>query len=189
MDQIYIIYDALRDGYFYVVSLLLLAYWIKKKQRPFLKNIIVSSNTLSLLTYLIFICNSLYILYAIIQPFNDERDIFFKYRIAGPYSVYYWIPFINSMIIFLLLLFRKPRNSIWITVWMVISAAPFIYNYLIIWLTNSFRDYLPSSWSFQNSTYQHIYSHLIYIVFLAATYFIRRFFQNKNNLKSTSLMK
>jgi hypothetical protein len=187
MELLYWIYDALNDAYFYIVGLLLLAYWLIKKHRPWLKEIIVSSNTLSLLTYLIFIYNSLYILYAIIQPFNDERDIFFKYRIAGPYSAYYWIPFINSMIIFILLLFRKSRNSIWITVWMVISSAPFIYDYLFIWLLTSFRDYLPSSWSVQNSNYLAIYPYIIYIFFLAATYYIRKYFKNKMARESTNL--
>ena len=110
MGLLYFIYDALIDGYFYVVALLLLSYWLIKKQRTLLKEIIVSSNILSLLMYFMFICNALYILYPIIQTFNDERDIFFKYRIAGPYHTYFWIPFINGIIIFILLLFNKTRN-------------------------------------------------------------------------------
>lgn len=184
---VFTLYEVLSDGYFYVLLFLLLAYWVIKKQRPLLKEIIISSNILSLITYLFFICHALYTLYPIIQPFNDERDIFFKYRIVGPYSYYNWVPFINSLAIFILLLFKKPRNSIWITVWMVISSAPFLYEKLIVWITNLYRNYLPSSWSVYHTDFFHSYPPLIYMFFLAITYFIRKYFINKKIQKAANL--
>lgn len=181
------IYNILVDGYFYVVLLLLLAYLLIKKQRPFLKEVIISSNLLSLVTYLLFIVHSIYTLYPLIQPFNDERDTFFKYRIVGPYSYGNWIPFINALIIFILLLFKKPRNTIWITVWVLISSAPFIYEKLIIWISMQFRDYVPSSWSVYYKDPFHNYPWLVYLFILAITYFIRKYFTNKKIKESANL--
>ncbi len=181
------IYNILVDGYFYVVLILLLTYLLIKKQRPFLKEVIISSNLLSLITYLLFIIHSIYTLFPLIQPFNDERDVFFTYRIAGPYSYSYWIPLINGLAIFLFLLFRKHRNSIWITVWILISATPFIYEQLIIWITMQFRDYVPSSWSVYYKDFFHSYPSPIYLFLLAITYFIRRHFTNKKIKESANL--
>lgn len=168
------IYNVLANGYFYVVLLLLIAYLLLKKQRTFLKEIIISSNVLSLITYLLFIIHSIYILYPLIQPFNDERDLFFKYRISGPYSHYFWVSIINSLIIFILLLFKKSRNSVWMTVWIVISSAPFNYESLILWITSLYRDYIPSSWSVHYTNFFYNYPSVLYTCFLTMTYFIRK---------------
>ena len=187
MNLLDYIYNVLANGYFYVTLFLLLAYLFLKKQRAVLKEIIISSNLLSLITYLLFIIHSIYILYPLIQPFNDERDIFFKYRIAGPYSHYFWLSLINSLIIFILLLFKKPRNSVWITVWMFISSAPFNYERLILWITSLYRDYLPSSWSVYHTDFFYNYPFVVYILFLALTVFIRKYLK-KRDIPETSTL-
>lgn len=181
------VYDVLSNGYFYVVFFLLLAYLLLKKRRPFLKEVIISSNLLSLITYLLFIIHSIFILYPLIKPFNDDRDIFFSYRIAGPYSTYYWLSVINSVLIFTFLLFKKHRNAVWITFWIVLSSAPFNYERLVIWITSLYRDYLPSSWSVYHTDFIYNYPWFAYLFVLAVTYIARKYFTNKKIKESANL--
>lgn len=181
------IYNVLNEGYFYVVLFLLIAYLIIKKKRSVLKEIIITSNGLWLITYLLFIINSIYILYPLVQPFNDDRDVFFSYRISGPYSFSFWILLLVGLTTFILLLFRKYRKSIRITIWLVLFSAPFNYEKLIIWITSLYRDYLPSSWSVYHKDFFHNYPWLIYLLILTVTHFIRQFFIKRKTPESANL--
>lgn len=176
MNLFNFIYDVLVEGYFFIVLFLLIAYLFLKKKRTFLKEVIISSNILSIFTFLFFICYSLYTIYPLLNYVKQEGYAFLLYRIAGPYSYVFWIRFVSSLTLFILLLFKKPRSSIWITVWILISTAPFIYEQLIIWITMQFRDYVPSSWSVYHRDFFHNYPWLIYLLILSATHFIRQFF-------------
>ena len=187
MNLLNFIYDVLVDGYFYVVLILLLAYLFLKKQRLFLKEVIISSNVLSIFTYFIFICYSLYTIYPLLHYTKQEGYASLLYRIAGPYSYVFWIRFINSLALFILLLFKKTRSSIWITVWILISTAPFIYEQLIIWITMQFRDYIPSSWSVYHRDFFHNYPWLTYLLTLTVTHFIRQFFMKRKTPESANL--
>ena len=179
MDILHYIYNILANGYFYVVLILLVSYLILEKQHHLLKEIIISSNVLSLITYLLFVIDGIYTLYPLIRQFNDERDIFFSYRISGPYGIYNWVAFINALFIFVLLLIKKIRNSIWITAWILLCSAPFNYERLIIWITSLYRDYIPSTWSAYSKGFFDNSPWLDYLSFLVITYFIRKHFIKK----------
>lgn len=77
-----------------------------------------------------------------------EQDIFFKYRIAGPYGWSYWLMMTCNVISPQLFWFRKLRRSVLFTFIMsiVVNIGMWFERFVII-VSSLYRDYLPSSWS------------------------------------------
>ena len=179
--------QALLYGYVYILPFLLLSYWILKRFRPVLKEIIMCSNILSLFGHLLKIYFSLLQLKEIFQPTNEQSAYFSKLRIFGPYSFSYWIPFVISLALFILLLFKKPRNSIWISISIVVGSFPYFFERLIVWLTSYYRDYIPSSWSVYYTFKVVIIPQAGYLVLLFITYLIRKQLNRRKIQESANL--
>lgn len=77
-----------------------------------------------------------------------EQDVFFKYRIAGPYGWSYWLMMTCNVISPQLFWFRKLRRSVLFTFIMsiVVNIGMWFERFVII-VSSLYRDYLPSSWS------------------------------------------
>jgi len=77
-----------------------------------------------------------------------EQDIFFKYRIAGPYGWAYWLMMTCNVITPQLFWVKKLRRNIAFTFLMsvVVNIGMWFERFVII-VTSLYRDYLPSSWS------------------------------------------
>jgi molybdopterin-containing oxidoreductase family membrane subunit len=77
-----------------------------------------------------------------------EQDIFFKYRIAGPYGWSYWLMMTCNVISPQLFWFRKLRRNVLFTFIMsiVVNIGMWFERFVII-VSSLYRDYLPSSWS------------------------------------------
>lgn len=179
--------QALLYGYVYILPFLLLSYWILKRFRPFLKEVIIGANILSLVGYTLKIYFSLMQLKEVFQTTDDQTAHFYQLRIFGPYGFAYWIPFITSLVMFVLLLFKKPRNSVWISLCVVLFSFPYFYERLVILVTHYFRDYLPSSWSVYYSYKFVIAPPLGYIVLLFITHMIRKQLKGMKIKESTNL--
>lgn len=77
-----------------------------------------------------------------------EQDIFFKYRIAGPYGWSYWLMMTCNVVSPQLFWFRKLRRNVTFTFIMsiVVNIGMWFERFVII-VSSLYRDYLPSSWS------------------------------------------
>jgi len=77
-----------------------------------------------------------------------EQDIFFKYRIAGPYGWSYWLMMTCNVITPQLFWSKKLRRNIAFTFLMsiVVNVGMWFERFVII-VSSLYRDYLPSSWS------------------------------------------
>jgi molybdopterin-containing oxidoreductase family membrane subunit len=77
-----------------------------------------------------------------------EQDIFFKYRIAGPYGWSYWLMMTCNVISPQLFWSRKLRRNVLFTFIMsiVVNIGMWFERFVII-VSSLYRDYLPSSWS------------------------------------------
>lgn len=77
-----------------------------------------------------------------------EQDIFFKYRIAGPYGWSYWLMMTCNVVSPQLFWFRKLRRNVTFTFIMsiVVNIGMWFERFVII-VSSIYRDYLPSSWS------------------------------------------
>jgi molybdopterin-containing oxidoreductase family membrane subunit len=77
-----------------------------------------------------------------------EQDIFFKYRIAGPYGWSYWLMMTCNVISPQLFWFRKLRRNVLFTFIMsiVVNIGMWFERFVII-VSSLYRDYLPSAWS------------------------------------------
>ena len=77
-----------------------------------------------------------------------EQDIFFKYRIAGPYGWSYWLMMTCNVVSPQLFWFKKLRRSVMFTFIMsiVVNIGMWFERFVII-VSSLYRDYLPSSWS------------------------------------------
>ena len=82
-----------------------------------------------------------------------EQDIFFKYRIAGPYGWSYWLMMTCNVISPQLFWFRKLRRNVLFTFIMsiVVNIGMWFERFVII-VTSLHRDFLPSSWSMYTPT-------------------------------------
>ena len=77
-----------------------------------------------------------------------EQDIFFKYRIAGPYGWSYWLMMTCNVVSPQLFWSRKLRRNVLFTFIMsiVVNIGMWFERFVII-VSSLYRDYLPSSWS------------------------------------------
>jgi molybdopterin-containing oxidoreductase family membrane subunit len=77
-----------------------------------------------------------------------EQDIFFKYRIAGPYGWSYWLMMTCNVISPQLFWSRKLRRNVMFTFIMsiIVNIGMWFERFVII-VSSLYRDYLPSSWS------------------------------------------
>jgi len=77
-----------------------------------------------------------------------EQDIFFKYRIAGPYGWSYWLMMTCNVISPQLFWSRKLRRNVLFTFIMsiIVNIGMWFERFVII-VSSLYRDYLPSSWS------------------------------------------
>jgi molybdopterin-containing oxidoreductase family membrane subunit len=77
-----------------------------------------------------------------------ENDIFYRFRIAGPYGWSYWLMMTCNVISPQLFWFRKLRRNILFTFIMsiVVNIGMWFERFVII-VSSLYRDYLPSSWS------------------------------------------
>ncbi len=77
-----------------------------------------------------------------------EQDIFFKYRIAGPYGWSYWLMMTCNVVSPQLFWFTKLRRNVLFTFIMsiVVNIGMWFERFVII-VSSLYRDYLPSSWS------------------------------------------
>lgn len=77
-----------------------------------------------------------------------EQDIFFKYRIAGPYGWSYWLMMTCNVVSPQLFWSRKLRRNVLFTFIMsiIVNIGMWFERFVII-VSSLYRDYLPSSWS------------------------------------------
>lgn len=112
----------------------------------------------------IYVCNSIVPWAAFVQLLTYFGELFIAWYGQNPYELYvfsqdrvnafspygwsYWLMLCLHYLLPLFLWFKRVRKSIVFTIIMIlILNAGFWYERLVIWITSSYRDYLPSSWS------------------------------------------
>jgi hypothetical protein len=73
----------------------------------------------------------------------------------------------------LLFFFRKLRKSKWFTLFFFLFRNIFLFVTIVFYVTNQFRDYLPSAWfTYYSETYyfRYIYSYALILLWLTIIY-------------------
>ncbi len=91
--------------------------------------------------------------------FKDNRV-----NVGNPYGWGYWLFMIGCLVLPQLLWLKKLRKNIWMTFFIVLFLSPAVwYERLVIYITSTYRDYLPSSWSNYYSGKDFILPLLLYL--------------------------
>ncbi len=145
----YFVAGAIFSGFAMVQTLMLILRKVMNLQDYITLGHIESMNKVIVLTGSIVGCaylTELFMAWYSQVPF--EQDIFFKYRIAGPYGWSYWLMMTCNVVSPQLFWFRKLRRSVMFTFIMsiVVNIGMWFERFVII-VSSLYRDYLPSSWS------------------------------------------
>lgn len=145
----YFVAGAIFSGFAMVQTLMLITRKVMNLQDYITLGHIEAMNKVIVLTGSIVGCaylTELFMAWYSMVPF--EQDIFFKYRIAGPYGWSYWLMMTCNVISPQLFWFRKLRRNITFTFIMsiVVNIGMWFERFVII-VSSLYRDYLPSSWS------------------------------------------
>ncbi|MFN4976336.1 MAG: NrfD/PsrC family molybdoenzyme membrane anchor subunit [Bacteroidota bacterium] len=140
---------AIFSGFAMVQTLMLITRKVMNLQDYITLGHIEAMNKVIVLTGSIVGCaylTELFMAWYSMVPF--EQDIFFKYRIAGPYGWSYWLMMTCNVISPQLFWFRKLRRNVTFTFIMsiVVNIGMWFERFVII-VSSLYRDYLPSSWS------------------------------------------
>ncbi len=142
----YNLYYIFYYGYEITIPLIFLFYFIIQNKKDLFKELINNSN---LLICIYLLTSSFYFIYNYISA-KINYGYPFKETLFSPGSSYYWIywiPVIIGIIFAVLFLKKKIRTNLPATslCWLFLLISN---QNLIIELTNLFRDYIPSSWSY-----------------------------------------
>jgi molybdopterin-containing oxidoreductase family membrane subunit len=145
----YFVAGAIFSGFAMVQTLMLILRKVMNLQDYITLGHIESMNKVIVLTGSIVGCaylTELFMAWYSQVPF--EQDIFFKYRIAGPYGWSYWLMMTCNVISPQLFWSRKLRRNVLFTFIMsiVVNIGMWFERFVII-VSSLYRDYLPSSWS------------------------------------------
>jgi molybdopterin-containing oxidoreductase family membrane subunit len=145
----YFVAGAIFSGFAMVQTLMLITRKVMNLQDYITLGHIEAMNKVIVLTGSIVGCaylTELFMAWYSMVPF--EQDIFFKYRIAGPYGWSYWLMMTCNVISPQLFWFRKLRRNVLFTFIMsiVVNIGMWFERFVII-VSSLYRDYLPSSWS------------------------------------------
>ncbi|MFN5813954.1 MAG: NrfD/PsrC family molybdoenzyme membrane anchor subunit [Bacteroidota bacterium] len=145
----YFVAGAIFSGFAMVQTLMLITRTVMNLQDYITLGHIEAMNKVIVLTGSIVGCaylTELFMAWYSMVPF--EQDIFFKYRIAGPYGWSYWLMMTCNVISPQLFWFRKLRRNVTFTFIMsiVVNIGMWFERFVII-VSSLYRDYLPSSWS------------------------------------------
>ncbi|MFZ9263179.1 MAG: NrfD/PsrC family molybdoenzyme membrane anchor subunit [Chitinophagaceae bacterium] len=145
----YFVAGAIFSGFAMVQTLMLITRKVMNLQDYITLGHIEAMNKVIVLTGSIVGCaylTELFMAWYSMVPF--EQDIFFKYRIAGPYGWSYWLMMTCNVISPQLFWFRKLRRNVTFTFIMsiVVNIGMWFERFVII-VSSLYRDYLPSSWS------------------------------------------
>jgi hypothetical protein len=160
-----LLYD-LKDGEFLIIPIIVLLFLVWKSKKDYFKELLISYNYLTLFTLIIFLITYVIELYlAWSNTSKYEYDIFFKYRISGPYAWSYWLYYIINSLCTGLLLFKRWRHSpLFSIILYFFTSFGLWFERLIIMLTSFYRDYLPSSWSNYSGNYTGAFLNIIYFL-------------------------
>jgi Ni/Fe-hydrogenase subunit HybB-like protein len=145
----YFVAGAIFSGFAMVQTLMLITRKVMNLQDYITLGHIEAMNKVIVLTGSIVGCaylTELFMAWYSMVPF--EQDIFFKYRIAGPYGWSYWLMMTCNVISPQLFWFRKLRRNVTFTFIMsiIVNIGMWFERFVII-VSSLYRDYLPSSWS------------------------------------------
>jgi molybdopterin-containing oxidoreductase family membrane subunit len=145
----YFVAGAIFSGFAMVQTLMLITRKVMNLQDYITLGHIEAMNKVIVLTGSIVGCaylTELFMAWYSMVPF--EQDIFFKYRIAGPYGWSYWLMMTCNVISPQLFWFRKLRRNVTFTFVMsiIVNIGMWFERFVII-VSSLYRDYLPSSWS------------------------------------------
>ena len=145
----YFVAGAIFSGFAMVQTLMVITRKVMNLQDYITLGHIEAMNKVIVLTGSIVGCaylTELFMAWYSMVPF--EQDIFFKYRIAGPYGWSYWLMMTCNVISPQLFWFRKLRRNVTFTFVMsiVVNIGMWFERFVII-VSSLYRDYLPSSWS------------------------------------------
>jgi molybdopterin-containing oxidoreductase family membrane subunit len=145
----YFVAGAIFSGFAMVQTLMLITRKVMNLQDYITLGHIEAMNKVIVLTGSIVGCaylTELFLAWYSMVPF--EQDIFFKYRIAGPYGWSYWLMMTCNVISPQLFWFRKLRRNVTFTFVMsiIVNIGMWFERFVII-VSSLYRDYLPSSWS------------------------------------------
>jgi multisubunit Na+/H+ antiporter MnhB subunit len=139
-----------------VIICTLLYWFLKNKWRYEMINWLYSFNTIvplfSLLS-LIFFVSELFIAWYGQNSYEWYAFSQNRSNVFIPYGWSYWLMLIATYLLPQLFWFRKLRKSITFTLVVVFFLSAGVwFERLVIWITSTYRDYLPSSWSTYHDT-------------------------------------
>jgi hypothetical protein len=176
MSQLYQIARMLSEGEMYVIPLLLFLFLVFRKRKIIFGELLISYNFLMLFligSYLVYYLFEIYAAWSGTSKY--EVDIFFKNRISGGYILSYWLPFIMTLVLFLLLFFKRYRLSPWFAfVIFFFVHLNFWIGQAIIFMSSLYRDYLPSSWRVYYDFSAPVVSIAVFLAVLLLLYFLRK---------------
>lgn len=145
----YFVAGAIFSGFAMVQTLMIITRKVMKLEDYITVGHIEAMNKVIVLTGSIVGCAYLTELFMAWYGANKfEYDVFFKYRIAGPYGWSYWVMMTCNVISPQLFWFKKLRRHIAFTFIMsiVVNIGMWFERFVII-VSSIYRDYVPSSWS------------------------------------------
>lgn len=172
LHWLYYALDLIFQGQLYVMPVLIILFYLKRKQSTVFQELLLSYNILMLLVLIISNISYLIELGSIYYYSKKyEQDIFFKYRIAAPPEVIFWLPTVCYFLFFLLLLIKKLRQSVSFAIILFISQLILVNWERVVMIVSKYGDYLPSTWS--NYYYLKVISILTFSLVLFLIFRIR----------------
>jgi molybdopterin-containing oxidoreductase family membrane subunit len=170
-------------GFTITLPLLLLAYIILKKWRPFTRQWLLSSYIIAFAYCTWVLIDRLIDLFEALKlvPKKTEDYNFYYSNLQNP-GIYVHI--ILLVFIITLFFFRRTRHSFW---WGLLVLLILHYEYVYITITSLYRDYLPSSWGLYYRTPFNIniqlFGFVVFNLLVAVVYFVRKLWQKKWQLR------
>lgn len=168
--------SVIAQGELLMIPVLFLLFLFWKSRKGLLKELLVSYNYLKFFLLVFtagFSLLELYLAWSGISKY--EYDIFFKYRVSGSYQQSYWIWLFGNLLLLLLLLFRKIRTSVFFSLILYVLSNLWLWlERFFIFISSSYRDFMPSSWQVQYNWPQFLISPFVFIGVLVLVYFLRK---------------
>lgn len=158
--------------YQFIVILLLIGTLFKNKVKTESYNILYTFNTLAAWFSLFAVLSYLIELFIAWYGQNPYTWYAFKAPITLEYWEWFFLVNLLSLLVGLLMFFRKLRIRRWFTLLFFLSNCSLFYESIVIFITSLYRDFIPSSWSayHDNMTHQYLYSVALIIVLLVLVY-------------------
>lgn len=152
-------------GFYLTLPLLIVAYFVKRSHRPFIKQWLLSSNSIvyvyclgTFINWVIGFIGDWRLADEMQSSFNANGYSFWYSQINNP-GIYLYL--VLQMLILFLFAFRRIRASF---VWGMIVLILFNFEKVYVLLASLLREYLPSSWSVYYRTSWYLYP-LAFVVF------------------------